>query len=315
MSIHQSVMAGQVIDFLIPRSGGRYLDGTLGLGGHALKILEGCGGECFVLGIDLDSDALDLSRQRLAGFENRTFIFQDSFRNFEYYLDELEWDKLDGAVLDLGISSMQLDLAEKGFSFAKDGPLDMRMGKNAGFISADRLLEKVSLYDLKKIIGRYGEEPMAGRIARAIIDAREKKRIHTTLELAGIVENAYPAKRRAMARNHPATKTFQALRIAVNKELESLEDFLSKIAGRLRPGARIVVISFHSLEDRIVKHSFKREASGCLCPPGYPSCQCGHEKRLRILTKKPLIPEEEEIRVNPRSRSAKLRAAERIPPA
>lgn len=305
-------MAREVIDFLRPRPGGRYLDGTLGLGGHALKILEACGGECFVLGTDLDLDAVNLSRERLAEFEDRTFIFQDSYRNFDHYQEKLEWDKLDGAVLDLGVSSLQLEKAEKGFSFIINGPLDMRMGKGAGFVSAARLLEKISYYELKRILGQYGEEPMAGRVARAIIDAREKKGIRTTLELAEIVENAYPAKRRALARNHPATKTFQALRIAVNKELENLEFFLNKIVDQLGPGARIVVISFHSLEDRIVKHFFKREASGCLCPPGYPVCGCGHEKKLKILTKKPLIPSEEEIRENSRSRSAKLRAAEKI---
>lgn len=312
MSIHKSVMAGQVVDFLRPFKGGRYLDGTVGLGGHSLEILKACGGECFILGTDFDPEAISMAGQRLSAFEDMFFFFQDSFCNFDYYLEELGWDKLDGVVLDLGVSSLQLENAQKGFSFIKDGPLDMRMGKGTGSVPVSGLLDRISLYDLKKIIGRYGEEPMAGRISRAIIDAREKKPISTTLELAGIVENAYPAKRRALARNHPATKTFQALRIAVNRELESIEDFLNKIVNRLRTGARIVIISFHSLEDRIVKHSFKREASGCLCPPGYPFCQCGHEKKLRILTRKPITPEEEEVRDNPRSRSAKLRAAERI---
>lgn len=312
MSTHFSVMSGQVIDFLQPRKAGKYFDGTIGLGGHSLEILNACAGECSVLGTDLDQDAIELSRQRLKELEDRVFIFQDTYRNFEYYLEELGWDKLDGVVLDLGVSSLQLEVAEKGFSFIKEGPLDMRMGQGTGSVSAGRLLEKISYYELKKIIGQYGEEPMAGRVARAIIDAREKKGIHTTLELAEIVEKAYPARRRALARNHPATKTFQALRIAVNKELENLEEFLERVPGRLNPGARVVIISFHSLEDRIVKHFFKREASRCLCPPGYPLCQCGHEKNLKILTKKPLVPTNEEILENPRSRSAKLRSAERI---
>lgn len=305
-------MTREAIDFLRPLKGGRYFDGTLGLGGHSLKILEACQGQCSVLGTDLDQDAIDLARQRLAGFADRAFLFQDSYNNFFYYMNELGWDELDGVILDLGVSSLQLETAEKGFSFVKDGPLDMRMGRAAGLIPASRLLERISYYELKKIISHYGEEPMAGKIARAILDAKQKHGIRTTLELAGIVERAYPARRRAMARNHPATKTFQALRIAVNKELESLEDFLKNIVGRLKPEARIVIISFHSLEDRIVKHFFRREASGCLCPPGYPVCECGHEKKLRILTKKPLTPSEQEIRDNPRSRSARLRAAERI---
>ena len=312
MSIHTSVMAGQVVDFLKPEKGGRYFDGTLGPGGHSLEILKACQGQCYILGTDFDQEAIALAEQRLSAFENRIFLFQDSFCNFDYYLHDLGWDKLDGVVLDLGVSSLQLENGDKGFSFIKDGPLDMRMGKAAGSVSAAGLLERISMHDLKKIISRYGEEPMAGRIARAIINAREKKPVRTTLELAKIVEMAYPAGRRAQARNHPATKTFQALRIAVNRELENIDDFLKNIVSRLRTGARIVVISFHSLEDRIVKHSFKREATGCLCPPGCPVCQCGHEKKLRILTRKPVTPLEEEIRDNPRSRSAKLRAAERI---
>ncbi len=305
-------MAGQVVDFLRPCKGGRYIDGTIGPGGHSLKILEACGGECFVLGTDLDRDAIDMSTQRLKEYGERVFLFQDSYHNFGYYMKNLGWDKVDGVVLDLGVSSLQLEMAEKGFSFTRNGPLDMRMGRAAGSISAARLLKKISVYELKNIIARYGEEPMAGRIARAIVDVREKKDIRTTLELAEIVEKAYPSKRRAMARNHPATKTFQALRIALNRELDNLSDFLDKIFDWLSPGARIVIISFHSLEDRIVKHSFRREASACLCPPEYPECKCGHMKKIKILTRKPLTPAEEEIRDNPRSRSARLRAAERL---
>ncbi|WP_028574964.1 16S rRNA (cytosine(1402)-N(4))-methyltransferase RsmH [Desulfonatronovibrio hydrogenovorans] len=310
--LHQSVMSGEVLEYLKPVKGGRYLDGTLGLGGHTLKILEACQGECRVMGIDLDQDALDLSRQRLAEFGDRVLFFHDAYQNFDSHLLDLGWPGLDGAVLDLGVSSLQLDSPEKGFSFISDGPLDMRMGRAAGLAPASVLLERVSLYDLKKIIAQFGEEPLAGRIARAIIQARDKKKIQTTLELASIVEAAYPAKRRAMARNHPATRTFQALRIAVNRELDNLEEFLRKILIYLNPGARLVIISFHSLEDRVVKHFFKKEAQGCLCPPMYPVCRCNHEKRLTILTKKPLVAREQEVRENPRSRSAKLRAAERF---
>ena len=310
--IHRSVMAAEVVDYLRPCRGGRYYDGTLGLGGHTLKILEACKGGCIVMCTELDDDALELSRRRLFPFQDRVFLFQDSYSNFEYCLEELGWDNLDGAVLDLGVSSLQLEEPEKGFSFTKDGPLDMRMGKGPDFVSARQLLQKISCYELKKIISRYGEEPLAGRIARAIIDARDKTGIHTTLDLARIVEKAYPPRRRALARNHPATRTFQALRIAVNRELDNLADFLRNIVSRLKVGARLVIISFHSLEDRMVKHAFKKESADCTCPPGYPECQCGHEKRLRILTRKPHLPADAEVRQNPRSRSAKLRAAERI---
>lgn len=305
-------MSGEVIYYLRPCEQGRYLDGTLGLGGHTLNILEACRGKCSVLGIDLDQEAIEISRDRLAGFAERVHFFQDSYRNFDFHLEELGWDTLDGAVLDLGVSSLQLERGDKGFSFIKNGPLDMRMDKSCGAPSAAQLLNRISAHELKNIISRYGQEPMAGRIARAIIDSRRKKPIKTTLELAAIVEQAYPPKRRAMARNHPATRTFQALRIAVNKELEDLEYFLKKIVSRMKTGARIVIISFHSLEDRIVKHSFKQEASGCLCPPGFALCACGRTRRLKILTKKPVTPQEQEVMDNPRSRSAKLRSAERI---
>ncbi|WP_232300502.1 16S rRNA (cytosine(1402)-N(4))-methyltransferase RsmH [Desulfonatronovibrio magnus] len=311
MSIHKSVMPDQVMHYLQPEKGGRYFDGTLGGGGHSLEIYNACQGDCFILGADHDADAITAAQQRLESYQDRLFIFQGSFENFDSYMLELGWEKLDGVILDLGVSSLQLDTPEKGFSFIKDGPLDMRMGKGSGFEPVSKLLERISQYELRNIIAKYGEEPLAGKIARAIIDAREQKKIQTTLELAEIIEKAYPAKKRAMARNHPATRTFQALRMKVNCELESLEFFLKKIPGYLRPGGRIVVISFHSLEDRLVKHSFKKLAQTCLCPPQYPMCCCGHEKQFEILTKKPVMASDEEVADNPRSRSAKLRAAQR----
>lgn len=311
MSIHKSVMPDQVMHYLQPEKGGRYFDGTLGGGGHSLEIYNACQGDCFILGADHDADAITAAQQRLEPYQDRLFIFQGSFENFDSYMLELGWEKLDGVILDLGVSSLQLDTPEKGFSFIKEGPLDMRMGKGSGFEPVSKLLERISQYELRNIIAKYGEEPLAGKIARAIIDAREQKKIQTTLELAEIVEKAYPAKRRAMARNHPATRTFQALRMKVNCELESLDFFLKKIPGYLRPGGRIVVISFHSLEDRLVKHSFKKLAQTCLCPPQYPMCCCGHEKQFEILTKKPVMASDEEVADNPRSRSAKLRAAQR----
>ncbi|WP_287043020.1 16S rRNA (cytosine(1402)-N(4))-methyltransferase RsmH [Desulfonatronospira sp. MSAO_Bac3] len=309
---HQPVMLEKVLELLAPAPGGRYLDGTLGLGGHSLAILKACKGECSILGMDMDQEALELVAENLEEQQGGLHMVQDAFHNFQEYLQELQWPGLDGALLDLGMSSLQLDKKEKGFSFIHDGPLDMRMGLAQGFPPASSLVQNASFSRLKQIIYELGEEPMAPRIARAIIQAREKSPINTTLELARIVEQAYPAQRRRAARNHPATKTFQALRMATNKELESLQDFLEKIAPWLRPGARLVVISFHSLEDRMVKQYLRRQASDCICPPRSPVCSCSHRKTLEILTRKPLTASEREISRNPRSRSAKLRAAQRV---
>ncbi|MDL2307921.1 16S rRNA (cytosine(1402)-N(4))-methyltransferase RsmH, partial [Desulfovibrio sp. OttesenSCG-928-C06] len=234
-----------------------------------------------------------------------------AFADFEDALDELGWDYIDGALVDLGVSSLQLDKPERGFSFLHDGPLDMRMNPNGGHEPAAALVNRATVQRLKEIIEIYGEEPQAGRIARAIDDARSAKPIETTLELASIVENAYPPKWRATARNHPATRTFQALRLVVNEELAQLEAFLERIVPRLAPGGRVAVISFHSLEDRIVKHFFRTASTGCLCPPSILHCRCGHEASLRLVTKKALEATPEEVKVNSRSRSAKLRVAER----
>ncbi len=308
-AVHQPVMVREVLELLQPVSGGFYLDGTLGLGGHSLQILRACQGRCSVLGMDMDEHALDLAGHYLEEFSNRIHIFRDSYHRFDRYLHKLGWEALDGALLDLGMSSLQLDTRERGFSFIHEGPLDMRMGTAQGFEPAARLVQTASFARLKKIIHEYGEEPMAGRIARAIVQTREEKPLSTTLDLARIVEQAYPAQRRRAARNHPATKTFQALRIAVNKELENLEKFLYKIPDNLRPGARLVIISFHSLEDRIVKHFLRKQASECLCPPRTPVCTCKHQKKFSVLTRKPMTASDAEKIRNPRSRSAKLRAA------
>lgn len=308
---HRPVMLEEVLDFLDPVPGGRYLDGTLGLGGHSLEILKYTQGKCQVLGMDMDEEALELARENLVKYSENTCLVMDPYHFFEEHMQSLGWHKLDGALLDLGLSSLQLDKAEKGFSFIHDGPLDMRMGHSQGFQPASTLLQNLSFAALKKILYELGEEPMAPRIARAIIQARERNSIRSTLELAQIVEQAYPAQRRRSARNHPATRTFMALRMAINHELESLKEFLEKIPLYLRPGARLVVISFHSLEDRMVKQYLRRQASTCICPPRSPVCNCNHQKTFEILTKKPLTPSEEETERNPRSRSAKLRAAQR----
>ena len=305
-------MPDEVMEWLAPKPGGRYLDATLGLGGHTARILELTGGQAHVLGLDRDENALGQARARLAPYGDAVTCVHSSFRYFEDALDEVGWPEVDGVIADLGVSSVQLDSPERGFSFIHDGPLDMRMDPASGAEPAANLVNGASYERLRKIIWEYGEEPMAGRIARAIIAAREERRIETTLELARIVAGAYPAKRRALARNHPATKTFQALRIEVNGELEEISEFLDRVVDYLRPGGRIAVISFHSLEDRIVKHTFRRESTACLCPPEYPYCQCGHEKKLKLMFRKPLLPSAEEMRVNSRSRSAKLRVAERL---
>ena len=312
---HVPVMVGEVLELLRPRPGGRYLDGTLGLGGHSRAILEETGGAAEILGLDRDAAALAIAAERLGEYAARVTLKKSPYSRFPRALAECGWTELDGALLDLGVSSLQLDSPERGFSFLREGPLDMRMDPDSGAPPASAIVNKAPFERLKDLIGRLGEEPMAGRISRRIVEARIAGRIETTAELARIVEAAYPAKWRREARNHPATRTFQALRMAVNEELEELERFLALIPEFLRPGGRVAVISFHSLEDRLVKRAFRREAAGCVCPPRQPVCTCGHAPRLSILTKRPLVPSEDEAAANPRARSAKLRAAEKLPEA
>lgn len=311
-SEHIPVMIDEVMHWLEPKPGGYYMDATLGLGGHAARLMELTGGQAHLLGLDRDMQALRKAGERLARYGENVHLAHTSFQNFSGALRELGWGLLDGVVADLGVSSLQLDSPERGFSFLHDGPLDMRMDPGSGGEPASNIVNGASFERLRQLLWDYGEEPMAGRIARAIVETREKAPIETTLELARIVAAAYPAKRRALARNHPATKTFQALRLEVNQELKEVENFLARIVDHLRPGARICVISFHSLEDRIVKRAFRTENTGCLCPREYPVCTCGHEKRLRLPFRKPLLPGQEEMQANSRSRSAKLRVAERI---
>lgn len=300
------------MEALRPRSGGRYLDGTVGLGGHAAALLERTGGEAFVCGLDRDAQALDLARERLASFGDHVQLFHMRYSDFRIALDDLQWDVVDGVLLDLGISSLQLDSPERGFSFLADGPLDMRMNKESTEVPVNRLVNRAGFEELKSIIERYGEDPQAGRIARTIVEARVRKPIETTRELAALVERAYPAAWRAKARNHPATRTFQALRMAVNDEIGELERFLDAILERLAPGGRLAVISFHSLEDRVVKQKMKTWAQGCLCPKSLPVCVCNHQPEVRLLTAKPLCPSPEEVACNSRASSAKLRVVEKL---
>lgn len=312
---HLSVLLDEVLSFWEPRPGARVLDATLGLGGHSEALLQksrdaGCA-DVALLGLDRDAASLARARERLAPFGEAVRTAYCRFSACDAALDEIGWDGVNFALADIGVSSVQLDVPERGFSFLADGPLDMRMDPERGE-SAASLVNKASVERLSGIIREYGEEPMAGRIARAIDDARCRKPIEGTLELAGIVERAYPAKWRATSRKHPATRTFQALRMAVNDELGELEQFLRKMTARLKPGGRVGVITFHSLEDRMVKHHFRDEATGCLCPRHINSCVCGHLASLRVLTKKPVTPDARELALNPRASSAKLRVAEKL---
>lgn len=310
---HVPVMLEEIVGYLSPRPGGRYLDGTLGLAGHSLGLLRASGGKAELLCLDRDEQALALARERLKEFPGQVTSFHTPFSGFEDALAEAGWDQLDGAVLDLGVSSLQLDEAERGFSFNADGPLDMRMDATSGMDSARVLVNREHYEELRRIIRDLGDEPLGGKIARAIIRAREQAEITTTSRLAEIVSRAYPPDRRRQARNHPATRTFMALRMAVNHEVEELKTFLERIVRHLKPGARVAIISFHSAEDREVKESFRYWAKGCRCPLEQAYCTCDRTPVLKVLTKKPQLPTQLEIDRNPRSRSAKLRVAERLP--
>ncbi len=307
---HIPVLLEKVLEFLKPKAGGRYLDGTLGLGGHARALLERAP-DALLCGLDRDGAALERARERLAAFGERARLFHTPFSDFAAALDELGWNEVDGMLLDLGVSSMQLDTAERGFSFRADGPLDMRMDPASGRPSAHHLVNRERFDTLKQIIAELGEEPQAGRIARLIVEERQKSPIESTGRLAALVERAYPPAWRAKARNHPATRTFQALRMAVNDEPGELRRFLDAALPRLRVGGRLAVISFHSLEDRLVKQAMRAWAQGCICPRHVPRCICGHEPEALVLTKKPVCPDPEEVARNPRASSAKLRVAEK----
>ena len=314
-NLHVSVLLQEVLSYFNPLPGCLCLDATLGLGGHTEALLQkalAAGvGDMRILGLDRDASALTLARERLAPFGDSALTAHHSFSDCDTALAEVGWPGVDFALADIGVSSMQLDQAERGFSFMADGPLDMRMDKSRGQ-SAAVLVNEAPVARLKAVIQEFGEDPMAGRIARAIDGARSQKRIESTMELARIVEQAYPAKWRAASRNHPATRTFQALRMAVNDELGELGAFLGKIVPLLRPGGRVAVITFHSLEDRMVKHFFRDQATGCRCPVHVPVCVCGITPALTVLTRKPVGPSEDEAALNPRAGSAKLRVAQKV---
>jgi len=280
------------------------VDGTLGGGGHAAGLLAGSTPNGLLLGLDVDPQALALAQQKLAAFGKRVWVRKAAYTSLPQHLADLGWNSVDGILLDLGASSMQFDTPERGFSFLTNGPLDMRFDPEKSLTAAEIVNEWPEM-ELSDTLFRYGEEPAARRIARAIV---KKRPVGGTLELAAIIEKVVPRRRF----HHPATQTFQALRIAVNDEMESVEKILPMAVQALDRGGRLAVISFHSLEDRIVKDYFRRESRDCICPPRQPVCTCGHKASIKEINHRPITPTEEEINRNSRSRSAKLRVAEKL---
>jgi len=310
VSFHTPVMLEKVLQSLRCKPGGIYVDGTLGGGGHARAILENTAPDGLLIGIDRDDDALLESEKRLQSFGQRKILIKGNFADIGEILTNLNIRKVDGILLDLGVSSHQLDTADRGFSFSLDAPLDMRMDQSSRYRAYD-LVNLSPEKELRKVIRDYGEEPMAGRIARAILAKRASVPIRTTIELADVVCRA--VRRQGVRKKvHPATRTFQAIRIAVNQELSNLSTAMDAGIDQLGRGGRFSIISFHSLEDRIVKETFRSLEGRCQCPPGLPVCQCQREAKLRVLTRKPLRPEADESETNPRARSARLRTAEKI---
>jgi len=305
---HEPVMLKEVIDSLLVSKTGVYVDGTVGGAGHSYEILKNT--DAFLVGIDCDEDALHFAEKRLAEFGSRKILVKENFANLDNILKNLNINKVVGVILDLGVSSRQLDVSEIGFSFSQQAPLDMRMDRNLK-LSAYDIVNSFAQNELEKIIRLYGEEKMAARIARAISIRRKESPVETTTQLAAIVASCMPAKLK-WQKIHPATRTFQAIRIAVNNELDNIKPAIDAAANALKPGGRLCVISFHSLEDRIVKNEIRFLEGVCVCPKDVPFCVCQKEEKLKNLTRKPIVPTEEEIESNPRARSAKLRVAGRI---
>ena len=308
-NLHQPVLCAEVVRFLSPLTGKTLVDGTLGLGGHTEALLQ-ADATVQVIGVDRDAEALALATERLAAFGLRFRAIHGNFRQLDEYLDAVDIPEVDGLLLDIRVSSLQLDAEERGFSFRQDGPLDMRMNRQASETAAD-WVHRATESQLTDVIYRFGEERYGRKIAHAIIRARESGRIESTGQLADIVRKAVPAKY-DHRRLDPATRTFQAIRMYLNDELGSLEAGLDVGFKRLAVGGMFVVISFHSLEDRIVKQFFREKARACVCPPKMPECVCGKEVEAEVLTKRPLTATPDELATNPRSRSAKLRAAVRL---
>ena len=309
---HVPVMVEEVVTMLAPAPGSLQIDATLGGGGHAERILEASDPDGRLLGLDADGAAIARVRARLGPrFGDRLRLRQANFRELAGIAPDEGFGTVDGCLFDLGLSSFQLADGERGFCFRTGGPLDMRFDAGRG-MPASELLATLDAAELTALFRKYGEEPFAGRIARAIVEARRVAPLRTAEELAELIERVAPARAPGRRRVHPATRVFQALRIAVNEELEALEAGLAAALNLLRPGGRLVVLSYHSLEDRIVKRFFQAERRGCTCPPEVPVCVCGRSPRLRLVVGKGLVPGEAEIVANPRARSARLRAAERL---
>lgn len=309
VNYHIPVLKEEVLHFLNLQDKRLIVDGTLGDGGHTLAILENTDPECRVLAIDRDPEALIRARERLSKYEERVILVHGNFSEIENILSREKLGKMDGFLLDLGVSSAQLDTARRGFSFRQDGPLDMRMNPEDETTAAD-LLESLSDSELNTVFKEYGEERKARKIVRYIRKAQGEKPIATTFELSKILSSAVGSPR--PSRINPSTRSFQALRIAVNRELQHIDTTLNQSIELMNEGGRMVVISFHSLEDRIVKDVFRTEEKGCICPPKIPICACGRTPRLRVLTRRVVKPSSAETKSNPRASSSRLRAAERV---
>lgn len=307
---HKSVLLYETVDELNIKPDGIYVDGTLGGGGHSYEITGRLSEGGRLIGIDQDEDAIKAASKRLEPYMDRVTIVRNNYCNMDKVLDELGIDKVDGIMLDLGVSSYQLDAADRGFTYNVDTALDMRMDQRQE-ITAKDIVNEYSEFDLYRIIRDYGEDRFAKNIAKHIVAARQEKPIETTFELNDIIKAAIPMKVRATG-GHPSKRTYQAIRIELNKELEVLENSIDMMIDRLKPEGRLCIITFHSLEDRIVKTRFRNNENPCTCPPSFPACVCGKVPKGRVITRKPVVPTDEEINENSRSKSSKLRVFERV---
>ena len=305
---HKSVLLNETIDGLNIKPDGIYVDGTLGGGGHAYEVCRRLGEKGSIVGIDQDAAAIEAASARLKAFGEKVTIVRSNYCDMKSKLHELGIDKVDGIVLDLGVSSYQLDTAERGFSYREDAPLDMRMDTRQKMTARD-IVNDYTEADLYRVIRDYGEDKFAKNIAKHIVQARAMKPVETTAELSEIIRASIPMKFQKKS-GHPAKRTFQAIRIELNRELDVLRDSLDDMIDLLNPGGRLCIITFHSLEDRIVKSAFRKNENPCTCPPDFPVCVCGKKSKGSIITKKPILPSEEELEYNSRSKSAKLRIFE-----
>lgn len=307
---HEPVLLKQTIDALDIKENGIYVDCTVGGAGHSIEILKRMGPDGKLVAIDQDQEALIAATKKLNDYKDQVYFIKCNYAYLGKILDSLSIDKVDGVLMDIGVSSYQLDNGERGFSYHQDAELDMRMDKEQE-LTAKYIVNNYSKEELEKIFWNYGEEKWGMRIAEFIIESREEKEINTTFDLVTIIKNAIPKKVR-MEGKHPAKRIFQALRIEVNKELDVLETGINSAVERLKKGGRLAVISFHSLEDRIVKNIYKELSRGCTCPPEFPVCVCNKKETIKVITKKPIIADEKELEVNDRARSAKLRVCEKL---